>query len=179
VEPDGDPPRVTTVTADVGEVAALYERACAPLMGLLASIGGSASDAEEIAHDAFVQLLANWESIREYEIHRLGLRTVAVRLLISRNRRRQVSKRGLQRLVARSQAMTPEPGPNRVAVEAALATLPVSHRAVLILHHALDMPVEKVAEVLQIPSGTVKSRLSRARHALAPLLRDEELTNHD
>ncbi len=42
------------------------------------------------------------------------------------------------------------------------------------------MSVEAVAHELHIPVGTVKSRLARARAALAPLLRDaEEAFDHD
>jgi RNA polymerase sigma-70 factor (ECF subfamily) len=55
----------------------------------------------------------------------------------------------------------------------ALATLPLEQRQVVVLHHLLDLPVEEVARVLRLPVGTVKSRLGRARQALAPVLRIE------
>jgi RNA polymerase sigma-70 factor (ECF subfamily) len=44
--------------------------------------------------------------------------------------------------------------------------LSVDHRAVLILTYYLDLPSEQVAEALDIPVGTVKSRLSRALDVL-------------
>ncbi|MCZ3390079.1 MAG: hypothetical protein LH645_13430 [Actinomycetia bacterium] len=65
-----------------------------------------------------------------------------------------------------------------VAVAGALRSLSISHRAVLVLHHALDLSVEAVATELGIPVGTVKSRLARARTALRPLL-DDERTDHE
>jgi len=40
--------------------------------------------------------------------------------------------------------------------------LSMDHRAVVVLHHYLDMPLEQVGSVLGIPTGTVKSRLHRA-----------------
>lgn len=40
--------------------------------------------------------------------------------------------------------------------------LPAGERALLVLHHYLDMPVTEMAELLGIPSGTVKSRVHRA-----------------
>jgi RNA polymerase sigma-70 factor (ECF subfamily) len=46
----------------------------------------------------------------------------------------------------------------------------VASRAVLVLHHVHDLPVEEVAHLLRVPVGTVKSRLARARAAVAPLL---------
>jgi RNA polymerase sigma-70 factor (ECF subfamily) len=59
---------------------------------------------------------------------------------------------------------------------AALATLPIASRAVVLLHHVHDLPVDEVASILRVPTGTVKSRLSRARAALAPLLTDSSDT---
>jgi RNA polymerase sigma factor (sigma-70 family) len=46
------------------------------------------------------------------------------------------------------------------------ARLSVEHRTVIVLRHMLDLPQEQVAEALDIPVGTVASRLSRALKAL-------------
>jgi len=48
--------------------------------------------------------------------------------------------------------------------------LPMEQRAVVVLHHYLDLPLEKVAEVLGIPTGTAHSRLHRAMAALRAAL---------
>lgn len=48
----------------------------------------------------------------------------------------------------------------------ALATLPVSQRAVLVLRYTDDLTVEEIAHLLDLPSGTVKSRLSRGTEAI-------------
>src|SRR5215203_2662805 len=40
--------------------------------------------------------------------------------------------------------------------------LSIDHRAVVVLHHYLDLPLEEVAEVIGVPVGTVRSRLHRA-----------------
>jgi RNA polymerase sigma factor (sigma-70 family) len=52
----------------------------------------------------------------------------------------------------------------------ALRALPVAQRKVVVLHHLLDLPVEQVAAELGVPTGTVKSRLARARISLAARL---------
>ena len=57
---------------------------------------------------------------------------------------------------------------------AALARITPDQRAVVVLHHVMDLPVEQIAEELQVAPGTVKSRLARARQALAPLLEVSE-----
>ena len=54
----------------------------------------------------------------------------------------------------------------RERLERGFGRLSVDHRAVLILTYYLDLPAEQVAEALDVPVGTVSSRLHRARHAL-------------
>lgn len=161
------------------EVTALYERGYPRLVGLLTSMGGSRCDAEEVAQDAYVKLLAHWSKVRTYDDPDAWLRAVAVRMLIGRHRRATVARLGLRRLAGRPEQQTPGLSPDAVAVAGALRTLPLAWRAVLILHHVLDLPLDQVAAELQVPVGTVKSRLSRARAALTPLLADiEETIDH-
>jgi RNA polymerase sigma-70 factor (ECF subfamily) len=62
-------------------------------------------------------------------------------------------------------------------VEAALATLPAEQRAALVLVDMYGWSVDDAAQVLDCPSGTVKSRCARGRARLLPLLRPA--WNHD
>ena len=55
-------------------------------------------------------------------------------------------------------------------VHRALATLRDDHRFVLVMHDLEDMPQKEIAEILQIPVGTVKSRLFHARGAVRQFL---------
>ena len=48
--------------------------------------------------------------------------------------------------------------------------LSINHRAVVVLHHYLDMSVEEVAQTLGVPLGTVRSRLHYAMRALRSAL---------
>jgi len=59
----------------------------------------------------------------------------------------------------------------RLDVRAALAKLPEAQRVALVLVDLEDVPVAEVAQLLGVAEGTVKSRCSRARVALAQLLR--------
>ncbi|PCG83301.1 RNA polymerase sigma factor SigM [Streptomyces sp. WZ.A104] len=53
----------------------------------------------------------------------------------------------------------------------ALATLPAEQRAALVLVDMQGYPVAEAASILDVPSGTVKSRCARGRARLAPLVR--------
>jgi RNA polymerase sigma-70 factor, ECF subfamily len=59
---------------------------------------------------------------------------------------------------------------HRDQLERAFARLSVDHRAVVVLHRLRGMPLEQVAEILEVPVGTVKSRLSRAMEGLRAAL---------
>jgi RNA polymerase sigma-70 factor (ECF subfamily) len=61
-------------------------------------------------------------------------------------------------------------------IENAVAKLPEYQRAMIVMYHAEMMSYEEISAALDLPIGTVKSRLNRARISLRDLLlRDEEL----
>ncbi|AFZ37325.1 RNA polymerase, sigma subunit, ECF family [Stanieria cyanosphaera PCC 7437] len=60
-------------------------------------------------------------------------------------------------------------------VQRGLQTLSLEHRAVLILHDLEDLPQQEIAQILNIPKGTVKSRLYYARNALKKFLQQQDI----
>jgi RNA polymerase sigma-70 factor (ECF subfamily) len=58
----------------------------------------------------------------------------------------------------------------RDQLETAIRRLSVDHRAVLVLHHYADIPLDRVAQILEIPVGTVYSRLHHAMRAMRAAL---------
>jgi RNA polymerase sigma-70 factor, ECF subfamily len=58
----------------------------------------------------------------------------------------------------------------RIDIDKALATLPPDWRAAVVLRDLCGLDYAEIAEVLGIPGGTVRSRIARARAALAPAL---------
>ena len=63
--------------------------------------------------------------------------------------------------------MPPPPGPD---LARALATLRPEHREALLLYAWADLTYGEIAEALGIPTGTVRSRISRSRQRLRELL---------
>lgn len=69
------------------------------------------------------------------------------------------------------------PGLNQIhyqdLVQRGLQTLTLDHRAVLVLHDLEDLPQREIASILNVPLGTVKSRLHHARAAMRQFLQRE------
>jgi RNA polymerase sigma-70 factor (ECF subfamily) len=59
---------------------------------------------------------------------------------------------------------------DRLDVDAAVARLPDDFRAAVVLRDLCDLDYAEIARVLDIPAGTVRSRIARGRAQLADLL---------
>jgi RNA polymerase sigma-70 factor, ECF subfamily len=59
---------------------------------------------------------------------------------------------------------------DRDQLERGFRRLSVDHRAVVVLHHYLDMPIDHVADTLGVPVGTIRSRLHYAMRGLRAAL---------
>ena len=144
--------------------AAVFDR----LVGQLYLVTGNLQDAEDVVQEALTRAAVHWSRLRDYEVPEAWVRRVAMNLASDGFRR---ARRRL--VVAARLRPGPDPGPSpldTMAVTEALRSLPLDQRKVVVLHHLLDLPVAQVAAELRVPVGTVKSRLARARGAMAARL---------
>jgi len=147
---------------------------------------GSAEDAQDVAQDAFVQAFVKLDSFRGDSAFYTWLYRIAFNMAMSR-RRRQKPTASVEET---KETIGLEPIDNQAAPDArlldaerasqvreALAQLSEEHRAVLVLREMDGQPYEAIAEVLELPLGTVRSRLHRARlqmrEQLESVLREE------
>jgi RNA polymerase sigma-70 factor (ECF subfamily) len=161
------------------EFAAFYAGAFARLVGQLLLVTGELHEAEDVVQEAFARASTRWSRLRDFDAPEAWVRRVAINLAADRMRR---ARRRLAAMVRLGPAQ-PVP-PVRVedlALLEALRGLPVHQRQVIVLHHLVGMPVHEVAATLRVPTGTVKTRLARGRHALAARLGErgsEEVRSH-
>lgn len=139
------------------------------LINYLTHLVRSRERAEEVAQDAFVRLYRSASQYKEQE--RLGpyLFRIATNLVVTEARRQKRWTLLLPRLHASSRTSAP-PADAPVLVDeiqrqvhTALERLPVKYRAPLVLFELEEWSYEEIAKALEIRSGTVKSRISRAR----------------
>jgi RNA polymerase sigma-70 factor (ECF subfamily) len=152
-------------------VADLYAASYARLVGIVALAAGSRAEAEECVQEAFLKSVARWAHVGTLDSPEAWVRTVAFRLLSNRRRKARNALRALWR--HGGPADEPPPSGDRLDVIRALQRLALPQRQVVVMHYLLGLGVDEIAADLGIAAGTVKSRLSRARAALAPLLREE------
>ncbi|MCY7365374.1 MAG: sigma-70 family RNA polymerase sigma factor [Frankiaceae bacterium] len=148
----------------------LYAASYARLVGVVGVVAQDRQEAEEAVQDAFVRLMGQWPNVSRYDDPEAWVRKVAFGFVS--NRRRKI-RNGLRAALRHGAAPdTPAMSGDAVDLRRALAALSVPQRQVIVLQD-LGLGVADIARQLDIPVGTVKSRLSRARAALAPLLRED------
>jgi RNA polymerase sigma-70 factor (ECF subfamily) len=154
-----------------GGLAEFYAASYARVLAVLVVAAGDHREAEEVVQEAFIRLVPRWPAVSRYDDPEAWVRKVAFRLLSNRFRQLRRARRAVGRLEVGG--VGAEPSSLAVDVGRALASLPLAQRQVVVLHHLAGLPLDQVARELRVPVGTVKSRLSRARDALKPLLTEE------
>ncbi|MEX1090988.1 MAG: RNA polymerase sigma factor [Phycisphaeraceae bacterium] len=163
---------------DRSAAEALILRHQAPVRGFLRKITGRDDLADDLAQETFLRLLRHAGSYDPRYPMRSWLLTIARRLSINLGRRAERKNIAL----AEYDTQSPDDGPAQQAadndqqrtlrrhLDAALGHLPEAQRAALVLFHQQGLSIQEVAEVMKVPTGTVKSHLHRGRMAMRNLL---------
>jgi RNA polymerase sigma-70 factor (ECF subfamily) len=142
---------------------------------------GCVEEARDVAQDAFVQAFVKLESFQRQSAFYTWLYRIAFNAAVSRNRRRrpQTSLDGHAEATGRepvdSREARPEESLERrervYQVRTALQALPTDYRTVLVLREIDGCDYDQISEILDVPVGTVRSRLHRARLQLRDQLK--------
>ena len=137
-------------------------------------------DAEDATQETFVRM---FRALNRYDTNRpfaAWLMTIASRLCIDQIRRRRVNPVSLTHQEPGSDEThemdveDPGPGPDEITSHSEeerrsnelIQSLPPHYRVVVVLRHIQDLSYEEIAEALNLPLGTVKARIHRAREIL-------------
>ena len=143
------------------------------------AIVGDEADARDSTQETFIAAWRRIRGLRDPDRFDAWLQRIAVNAarmtLRARGRRRvrEIPSGDIARLSAMSDRSQPERS-DADLLGSALGRLPVDQRAILVLHHLEGQGIAEMAEVLEIPVGTVKSRLHSARQALQAALGAED-----
>ena len=117
------------------------------------------AEAEDTAQDAFLKAFREIHRLRDDSAFKNYLYRIAIRLCLDRLRHKKPESTSLDHTFSYS-------GPdieNRMQIEKVLRRLSPEHRTVLVLREIQQLDYDEIASVMQIPIGTVRSRLHVAR----------------
>ena len=160
---------------DLGAFEELMHARIDAIFRLSYAIVGDEADARDATQETFI---AAWRRIRELRdpdrfdawLQRIAVNTARMTLRARGRRRvREIPSGDVAALATAADSLAPVRS-DADLLGAALDTIPTDQRAILVLHHLEGHGVAELAEILEIPVGTVKSRLHTARRALQDAL---------
>lgn len=156
---------------------------------------GNYDDAADLAQEALIRIFKSIGGFKEQSSFSTWIYRITTNVCLDEIRRRKNKKEhSLDEEVQvddgqlKRQIMSEDPGPDEVyereelrgIVKEAIDKLPEEQRIVITLRDIQGLSYDEIAEVLDCPGGTVKSRISRARQALKKVLSSKlELLNED
>ena len=147
----------------------LLQRYQAKVFRLVFSIVGNRSRAEEVTQDAFLKI---WQALAGFD-GRASLSTwiytIARNTSIS-HLRSEFYRKTLSLEDSPEPFAAAEPVLSRIETERLVANLPEEQREIIVLFYLQEQSIEDVAAMLDLPEGTVKSQLHRARKAMAAMM---------
>jgi RNA polymerase sigma-70 factor (ECF subfamily) len=148
------------------------------------------ADAEDVVQDAFLQALRKLDTFQGNSQFYTWLFRIARNTAISKLRRRKPTV-SLESTDSQQRLDFPDDGPTpatemerrerQTGLMRAMDRLSSEHRAILILREMEEQNYETISEILDLPVGTVRSRLHRARLQLKEFLlqtEDDDQQNH-
>ena len=169
-----------SLTGDQRACRDLVRRYQRPVFSVLMRVVRRAEDAEDLAQETFVRM---FRALDRYDPERpftAWLFTIATRLAIDHLRRRRVQTVSLtvtepgsteeRELDVEDRGLKPDEVTSNAEEERIaqdlIDSLPEHYRIVILLRHQQDLSYEEIAEALNLPLGTVKARIHRARALL-------------
>lgn len=149
----------------------LYTRYASDVIRVSYFYLGDRGKAEDVCHDAFVSLFVNRPALEAGNEKKWLLK-------VAMNRCRDIWRSAwVRRVISGSPVFEMIPAPDvigqhveKAEVLQAVHSLPSEYREIFILHYYQGLGISEIAGVLNLPEGTVSSRLSRGRKKLEAIL---------
>ena len=150
----------------------LYERYATDVLRVCYFYLGDRQKAEDVCQDVFVRLMTTSPQLQEG-------REKAWLLKVALNRCRDLWRGAwLKRVVLGSPAFELVPAPDEIdsladrqEIMQAINQLPTAFKEVILLHYYQGYGISEIAEMMELPEGTISSRLSRGRKKLESILK--------
>ncbi|MGE8207482.1 RNA polymerase sigma factor SigW [Heyndrickxia sp. NPDC080065] len=147
---------------------------------------GNSHEAEDIAQEAFIRAYMNINSFKQERKFSTWLYRIATNLCIDRLRKKKpdyyldAEVAGTDGLTMYSQIAATEKTPDlevedlevHETIQMAIFSLPEKYRSAIVLKYLEELSLIEISQILDLPLGTVKTRIHRGREALRKQLRN-------
>jgi RNA polymerase sigma-70 factor, ECF subfamily len=142
---------------------------------------GHYDDANDISQEAFLRVFHSLNHFRGEANFSTWLYRIVTNVFLDERKKQRVRSHNsleeymeLEDSTVARQIEDPSPGPEEAitarersdVIGSAVLSLPETQRVMIVLYHFQERSYEEIAEIMNMPIGTVKSRLNRARLAL-------------
>lgn len=166
----------------------LLERYQRPVYNICLRMVRNEQEAQDLAQDAFVKVFGMLDRYNPSYAFSNWLFKITSNLCIDSMRKRRVDTVPMDQPISSEkgeyerQYESPSDDPEEVMVKGqkmrmlakAIDQLPEHYRIMIVLRHQEDLSYEEIAEALEVPLGTVKARIHRAREMLKSRLADQD-----
>jgi RNA polymerase sigma-70 factor, ECF subfamily len=166
---------------DSSAMNSLVERHYKQAYNLAYHLSGNYDEASDIAQEAFIRVFHSLANFRGDANFSTWLYRIVTNVFLDERKKQKVRAHSsleeyleLEDNTVTRQIEDPAPGPEQLVEQSerntvvgdAVRALPEIQRAMIAMYHFQSLSYEEIAEILNLPIGTVKSRLNRARLAL-------------
>ncbi|SMH32009.1 RNA polymerase sigma factor [Maritimibacter sp. HL-12] len=138
---------------------------------------GEQEAARDVVQEAWIEILRGLKGLQDESLFLPWALRIVTRRVAREIKRRQRGRNLAQAVRAEVEPSVPEAGPDEVdagKVRDAIAGLPPQQAATVALFYLEDLSVSEVATALDVPVGTVKTRLMHARAKLRAVLEGDD-----
>ena len=148
----------------------IYLREYPGLVAVATALTGDLRDGEDAVQDTMVRAFVRWDDVGQLDRPGAWCHRVLLNACRSRWRRRRTEQRFWSRS-CRDERSTPEPSADVMVFWALVRELPSRPRVSVTLHFAGERTMAEIASILDVPEGTVRSDIARARAVIISGLR--------
>lgn len=150
----------------------VYRREYPGLVAVATALTGDVRDGEDVVQDTMVKAFVRWGDVGQLERPGAWCHRVLVHACRSRWRRRRTEARFWGR-ARREERWVAEPSAEVMVFWGLVRELPSRPRVAVTLHFAGERTMAEIASILEVPEGTVRSDIARARVVISAALRSQ------
>jgi RNA polymerase sigma-70 factor (ECF subfamily) len=167
------------------ELVRRYQR---PIAGYVFRMLGDYDSALDVTQEVFIKVYNSLDKYSSEYKFSTWLYRIAHNAAIDHMRRNSITTQSLETesegTAYQLQLESPEPNPEqnhersewRTEIDSVVKCLPTAYRELILLRHSRDLSYDEIAEITQLPLGTVKNRLFRAREMMRNLFVERGVT---